>query len=123
MSKDVFFKRTPRMSLIGAYCFFGVKWKSYAATIVKRIYDYYCKGANNLYLEYIMYYRREFDNFEVFLEKKYNLFPSEIDQKKSLFLCHKTLSFEADGYITNIVEDEAIKNTLMRYLGENTNDN
>lgn len=123
MGSDIFFKRTPRISLLGAYWFFGVKRKSYAATIVKRIYDYYCRGANNLYLEYLLYYRKEFDDFAEFLDKKYNLFPNEISEKKSLLLCHKVLSFEADGHITDIVEDESIMNTLRRYLGENINDN
>lgn len=123
MNSDIYFKRTPQISLLGAYWFFGVKRKSYAATIVERIYDYYCRGANNLYLEYLLYYRKEFKDFSEFLDKKYNLFPNEINEKKSLLLCHKYLSSEADGNVTNIVEDESIKNTLQRYLGENINDN
>ena len=50
MSNEIFFKKTPRMTLIGACRFFGVERKSYAGTIVERIYDYYCRGANNLHL-------------------------------------------------------------------------
>ena len=70
MNNDIFFEKTPRMTLIGACLFFGVKRKSYAGTIVERIYDYYCRGANNLYLEYFLYYRKEFGDFESFLSKK-----------------------------------------------------
>ena len=51
MRNEIFFKKTPRMTLIGACRFFGVKRKSYAGTIVERIYDYFCRGANNLHLE------------------------------------------------------------------------
>lgn len=118
MNNDLFFKKTPKMTLIGAYRFWGVKRKSYAGTIVKRIYDYYCRGARNLYLEYFLYYRKEFSDFEAFLEKKYNLFPVEIEAKKSVLLCHKSLDYEADGHVTNLLEDEAIKDTFRKYMGE-----
>ena len=123
MSNDIFFKKTPKMTLIGACHFWGVKRKSYAGTIVERIYDYYCRGARNLYLEYLLYYRKEFVDFEAFLEKKYNLFPDEIEAKKSLLLCHKSLDYEADGHVTDLLEDEAIKGTFRKYMGEQIDDN
>lgn len=123
MNRDIFFKRTPRMCLWGAYHFFGVKRNSYAATVVERIYDYYCRGANNLHIEYFRYYRKEFPNFETFLEQKYNLFPNEIAKKKSWALCHKTLDFEADGHVTDLLEDETINNTFLKYMGVEADDN
>ena len=123
MNNEVFFKKTPRMSLIGICHFFGVKRKSYAGSIVELIYDYYCRGAINLHLEYFLYYRKEFSDFESFLEKKFNLFPNEIKDKKSLLLCHKSLTFEADGHITDLLEDEAIKGTFRKYMGAYIDDN
>lgn len=117
MKNDVFFKKTPRMSLIGAYHFFGVKRKSYAASIIERIYDYYCRDANNLYVEYFLYYRKEFTSFDDFLSKKYNLFLEEIEEKRSLLLCHKSLEFEANGQIDVLLEDETIRDTFERYIG------
>ena len=123
MSNEIFFKKTPRMTLIGACRFFGVKRKSYAGTIVERIYDYYCRGANNLHLEYFRYYRAEFPDFESFLEKKYNLFPDEIENKKSFLLCHKSIDFEADGHVTDLLEDAVIGGTFRKYMGEHTDDN
>ena len=123
MINDSFFKKTPRMTLIGACYFWGVKRKSYAGTIVERIYDYYCRGARNLYLEYLLYYRKEFVDFETFLEKKYNLFPEEIEVRKSVLLCHKSLNYEANEYITELLEDETIKDTLREYMGEQIDDN
>ncbi len=122
MSKDIFFKKKLRMSLRGAYRFFGVKRNSYAASVVERIYDYYCRGANNLYLEYLRYYRKEFLNFNEFLSKKYNFFPKEISKKRSILLCHKNLSFEADGHITDLIEDESIGTALHQYLGDDKYD-
>ena len=123
MKNDVFFKKTPRMTLIGACRFWGVKRKSYAGTIIERIYDYYCRGANNLLREYFRYYRKEFLDFESFLEKKYNLFPYEIEDKKSFLLCHKSLDFEADGHITELLEHEEINSTFRKYMGEHIDDN
>lgn len=122
-TNDIFFKKTPRMTLIGACRFFGVKRKSYAGTIVERIYDYYCRGANNLHLEYFRYYRAEFPDFESFLEKKYNLFPDEIESKKSFLLCHKSIDFEAGGHVTDLLEDAVIGGTFRKYMGEHTDDN
>ena len=123
MNNKIFFKKTPRMSLSGAYHFFGVKRKSYAGSIVERIYDYYCRGASNLYFEYLIYYRKEFSDFESFLGQKYNLFPNETKDKKSLLLCHKSLVFEADGHVTDLLEDESIKATFKKYIGVHIDDN
>ena len=123
MSNDFFYKKTLRMTLNGAYRFFGVKRKSYAATIVERIYDYYCRDSNYLYLEYLIYYRKEYSNFDAFLEKKYNLFPKEIERNRSLLLCHKSLSFEANGHITDLLENPEIRNTIRKYMGESNDDN
>lgn len=122
MGNDIFFKKSFWISPRGAYRFFGVKENSYAASVIDRICDYYCRGANNLYLEYVRYYRKEFLDFEEFLGKKYNLFPEEISKMKSFLLCHKDISFEADGHITDLIEDESIKKALHQYLGVNIND-
>ena len=123
MINDIFFKKTPRMTLTGACHFWGVKRKSYAGTIVERIYDYYCRGAQNLYLEYLLYYRKEFVDFTAFLEKKLNLFPDEIEAKKSFLLCHKSLEYEANGHVTDLLEDAAIKDTFQKYMGVQIDDN
>lgn len=123
MSNEIFYKRTIRMTLPGAYRFFGVKKGTYAATIVERLYDYYCRGARNVFLEYWLYYRKEFPDFENFLDRKYNLFPEEIKRKKSYLLCHKDLSYQADGHVTDLIEDESINQTMQKYLGVEAHDN
>ena len=123
MSNEIFYKRTIRMTLPGAYRFLGVKKGTYAATIVERLYDYYCRGARNVFLEYWLYYRKEFPDFENFLDRKYNLFPEEIKRKKSYLLCHKDLSYQADGHVTDLIEDESINQTMQKYLGVEAHDN
>ena len=123
MSREILFKRALRMTLPGAYRFSGVKKDTYAATIVERLYDYYCRGACNVFLEYLLYYRKEFSDFETFLDRKYNLFPEEIKKKKSYFLCHKNLSKQANGHVTELIEDESINQAMQKYLGVEAHDN
>jgi hypothetical protein len=42
---------------------------------------------------------------------------------KSFLLCHKSLDFEADGHVTDLLEDEAIRGTFRKYMGEHNDDN
>lgn len=68
-------------------------------------------------IEYLVYYRKEFPNYDTFLEQKYNLFPDEIKEKKSLLLCHKFLRFEADGHVSDLLEDKNIRAAFLKYIG------
>ena len=36
---------------------------------------------------------------------------------------HKSLDFEADGHVTDLLEDESIKATFRKYMGEHIDDN
>ena len=67
----VFYKKSFKTSPIGVYHFFGIKRRSYAGSIVKRIYDYFCGGAKNLFLEYLLCYRKEYESYKQFLLEKY----------------------------------------------------
>ena len=122
MKNSSFFARKPRHTLCGAYRFFGVKRNSYAGSIIERIYDYYCGGARLLLLEYLLYYRKEFKSFDSFLGGKYNMFPEEIEKKKSIFLSYKDLSFQPDYNVTYLTEYDSILPIIKEYLGvENDN--
>lgn len=117
MSDYLFFVKERRHSLRGAYEYFGVRDGSYLGSVVERIYDYYCKGAVNLFREYRRYYKNEFENYTVFLEKKYNLYPEDIDKVNSRKLCCKDLSLQPDVNIRNLLEDEIMLKTLKGFLG------
>jgi hypothetical protein len=118
IDNHLFFIKRYNISLRGAYRLFGVKKKSYMGSVVRRIYDYYCGDASNLYFTYLRYYKSEFSSYEVYLEKHFNLFPEEVEQLKSRMLYHKDLSFQPENNITNLMEDTAISNTLKRFLGD-----
>ena len=76
----LFYKKDFKTSPMGVYCFFGVKRRSYAGSVVRRIYEHFCGGAKNLFLEYLLYYKKEFKSFEFFLLEKYNLFEHEVKE-------------------------------------------
>lgn len=107
-----------------AYTYFGVEKKSYFGRLVSRIYDYYCLGATNLFREYKKYYRKEFDSFDSFLEKRYNLFPNEIEQVNSKQLMYKEIRDGSDSHIKTLIdEDEHFLKSLEEFLGGVYNEN
>ena len=118
ISNHVFFPKKSTVSLCGAYKFFGVKKNSYMGSVVRRIYDYYCGGAINLYRTYRKYYKKEFSTYEEFLGKHFNLFPDEVRSISSKHLYYKDISFQPENNITNLIEDLAIANTVKQFLGD-----
>ena len=123
VDNHVFFIKRQRVYLRSMRRIFGVKNKSYAASIIERIYDYYCRNAINLFWTYRRYYKREFPTYIEFLEKKYNLFPHEVEHLESKLLHYKDLTFQPENNITSLFEDNIIiKKTLKRFWGENADE-
>lgn len=122
IGSKVIFQKGLKTSRIGVYHFFGVKRKSYAGSIVKRIYDYFCGGSKSLYLEYLIYYRKEYSSFKEFLVDKYNLFEPEVDKIISWRLFCKDLSFTPDTNINDFLEDDNMGKAIIKWLGENTDE-
>jgi hypothetical protein len=122
ISRYVFFTKLPWTCLKGAYKSFGVKSGTYAASVVERIYDYYCRGATNLYFSYLRFHRKEFVSYTEYLDKKLNLFPDEIEKVKSIFTFHKDVTFQPERNITNLTEEHDVLNTLLKFLGDEIND-
>lgn len=114
----VFYKKSFKTSQLGVYHFFGVKKSSYAGSIIKRTYDYFCGGAKNLFVEYLVCYRKEFDSFEDFLIGRYNLFEDEVKKIISWRLFCKDLSSTPDINIRNFLEYDDMRNVIDKWLGE-----
>ena len=114
----VFYKKSFKTSPIGVYHFFGVKRRSYAGSIVKRIYDYFCGGAMNLFLEYLLCYRKEYESYKQFLLEKYNLFEYEVENSISWRLYCKDLSCTPDINVKDFLEYDEMKNAIRDLLGE-----
>ena len=123
ISNHVFFSPKSIFSLCRAYKFFGVKKNSYMGSVVRRIYDYYCGGATNLYRTYRKYYKKEFSTYEEFLEKHFNLFPDEVKSISSKHLYYKDISFQPANNITNLIQDSEIAKTVKQFLGDEGVDN
>ena len=122
IGSKVIFQKGLKTSRIGVYHFFGVKRKSYAGSIVTRIYDYFCGGSKSMYLEYLMYYRNEYSSFKEFLVDKYNLFEPEVDKIISWRLFCKDLSFTPDTNINDFLEDDNMGKAIIKWLGDNTDE-
>lgn len=109
----VFFIKTRKISLSRAYKHFGVKRKTYMGSVVKRIYNYYCTGADNLFLTYLIHYRKEYQSFREYLEKHFNLFPDEIEKVNSWRLHGKNLELQPENNMQALLDDAEIKKQLM----------
>lgn len=115
-SKHSFYKKNRKICLHGALKHFGVKKNSYAASIIERLYDYYCGSSHSLYLSYLKYYRKEFSNYRDFLERKFYMSQDEIDILKSWRLFYKDLSLQSERQIDTLLEDTNIKNAFKSFL-------
>ncbi|MBQ7940127.1 MAG: hypothetical protein IJ281_07100 [Clostridia bacterium] len=117
-----FYKKSFNTSSVGVYHFLGVKKNSYAGSIVKRMYDYFCGGSNNLFAEYFMYYRKEFGSFEEFLVSKYNMFEGEAKKMASWRLFCKDLSSTPDTNIKDFLEHDDMREIIEKWLGDDRNE-
>ena len=90
--------------------------------LVTKIYDFYCRGAKNRYVEYKKYYNREFSSYEEFLSKKYILFDKEIDELSSPFLYCKDIGELKDYNVELLCEDEEIQQAVFDFLGGQKNE-
>ena len=113
----IFYIWKPRICLCGAYKYFGVIRNTYAGSIVERIYSYYCRGSQNTFVIYNIYYKKEFSSFEEFLERKFNLSLEDAKKFNSKFLCHKELEFQPGISITDLLNDGNMYETFINFLG------
>lgn len=115
--KAGFFIKKYYVNRFGIMRYFGVKRKSYAGSVIERIYDYYCMGASSLFIEYLKYYRQEFDSYDDFLIRKYNFFIEEISNWNKYLLFYKNLHLTEDGGVENLTLDENFKAIIIKFLG------
>ncbi len=115
--KSGFFIKNYYVNRHGIMHYFGVKKNSYAGSIIERVYDYFCMGAKSVFVEYIRYYRREFDSYNDFLLRKHNFFVKEISDINKYLLFYKNLSLTEECGITNLLDDEEFNNIIIKFLG------
>lgn len=64
----IFFEKKVVGSARKLICRYGVKYKSYAGEVLERIYHYYFGDAVDVNKEYKKFYKKEFDNLDMYLE-------------------------------------------------------
>ena len=119
----ILFIKGLRTSKIGIYKYFGVRKNSYAGTIISRIYDYYCIGARNLFLEYLRFYRKEFSSYKEFLIQKYNVDDKAIEKVVPKRLYCKDIEKALDGQIDNFSYYDNFAKMIKEFIGWQTNEN
>lgn len=119
----ILFIKGLRTSKIGIYKYFGVRKNSYAGTIISRIYDYYCIGAKNLFLEYLRFYRKEFSSYKEFLVQKYNVDDKAIEKGVPKRLYCKDIAKALDGQIANFSYYDNFAKMIKEFIGWQANEN
>ena len=121
--KSGFFIKKPYVNKLFAMRYFGVKRNSYAGSVIERIYDYYCTGASSTFIDYLKYYKYEFDSYDDFLMRKYNFFIEEINDINKYLLFYKNLHLTEDGGLENMMYDETFRETVVKFLGGSSIEN
>lgn len=120
--RNGFFIKSCSTNKFGIMRYFGVKRKSYAGSVIERLYDYYCLGAKSVFGEYLKYYRREFSSYDDFLTRKYNLFSEDMLKVNKYLLFYKNPRFTEDGGITHLLDDETFYGIIIKFLGGEVNE-
>jgi hypothetical protein len=97
-----------------------IKPRSYIATIISRLYDYYFANAVSLEKEFHKYYKKEFRNFEVFLRNKHNLFDWEIKSlgRHNIYFSHSQPleEYSIGVFATDIYDDLTLFEALINSM-------
>lgn len=103
-----FFIKKRSTTLRGAYKHFGVRKKSYMGSVVERIFDFYCHGAEKLYSTYQRYYKKEFPCFKAFLQGRFNLFSDEATALATKQTYHKDFRSQPENNVRCLLMDDPI---------------
>jgi hypothetical protein len=89
-------------------------------SIISRIHDYYFKNSRSLTKDFNKYYRKEFNTFENYLDKKHNLFKEEIESlnSRNAYYSEKHIAERhvAREFLGDIYEDNPIKEKIFSIL-------
>ena len=113
---EIYFQKTKNNSYKAMLKYFKIKKNSYFSYFFKRLnYELFC-NSTNLYAEYKKFYKKEFNSYEDFLSKKYNLFDCELNRFSNLKkLCYKEFSY-ADDKVVNTLCDDKFFNQFEKYM-------
>ena len=76
----------------------GVRKGTYAASIFEKKYDHYFKRAIDLRAQYKRFYKHEYSDYEIFLNQKYFLMPSQVTKFNTERIFYSKLSEYSNYY-------------------------
>lgn len=115
----VYFKKNMRFNKRAFLRTIGIRRKGYMSRVATRLFEYYFANSISLRKEYRKYYRKEFHSYELFLSQRHNLFNPEIELLKTGRGYYKDLSTSADPHISDLMEDESIRDAVLLFVEVN----
>lgn len=114
--------------------YFKIKGDTPISKTFERLYNYVFKGAFNLQDEYLKYYSKEYENFELFLENYYNLYEEdmkiilkEIENQNKVFYTDTSYGTKSDTSIyqllDNVYEEQRLLGIIEKFFEEFKNEN
>lgn len=115
--KYIFFDRKTVGSARKLVFRYGVKYKSYAGEVLQRIYHFYFGDAMDIMKEYRRYYKKEYNDFDKYLECHFGI-PKDMRDK---FVCNKVvyvnLDYKGDHIGDSFYYDDELKNQFWSLVG------
>lgn len=115
-----YFVRTKQLNVRNFYKHMGIIPKTYMASIVYRLFEYFFGNAICLKKEYIEYYKKEFGTYAQYLSQKHNLFQGEIELFSNKNVYYKDLTSFPDLNLPEILREEDIKESIVSFEKEYT---
>lgn len=114
--RAIYFEKSSKNSSKAMMKYFNARKNTYFSYFFSRLYyELFC-NSTNLYSEYKKYYKEEFESYEEFLLKKYNLFEYELNEFSNLKKLHyKNFSF-ADDNVVNTLCDSKFYKKFKKYM-------
>ena len=113
----VFFKKKRIPSKRSVMKKMGVKRKSYAGSLISRVYDHYFKDAVDFSRIYRSYYKHEFNNKSTFIQERYNIEPEISNRIVKENLCMKEMGIHVEGTLGTLLEDPEIERLFLDAIG------
>ncbi len=105
------------LKILLSYKKFNISRKGFLGSVLKKVYNTRFSNSYSVYIEYLRYYRKEFNTYRGFLDYHYNLTELELNNLSSVFLrCSKTEKLSSQNYLLYV---KSIRGKLNNhFLGE-----
>jgi hypothetical protein len=121
--KYIYFNKSNRLKKSFFFKSFGINPRSYIGQIISRIHDYYFINSISLKKDYKKHYKKEYNSFREYLNKRHNLFQNEINILKYnvAYFSEKHIAeqYKVDGLLDNEYDDNIIREKFISIVDTN----